>query len=135
MDMFSALIQPVILIPGVGLLIMSTTARFGQLEAEVGKVAGRTDPASRQLVAALMRRAGKFRLALMALYSSAAILASASLIGGVLMLVSDAGTVAVQVLTCIAVLCLFAALITLLIESRMAIEALDHLAGEGDAGE
>lgn len=132
--MFTVLIQPVILIPGVGLLILSTTARFGQLEAEVGKVAGQDDAASRSLVAALMGRAHKFRFALMALYSSAAILAGASLIGGILIFVSDAAAPVIQVLTCIAIAFLFSALMALLIESRLATAALDHLARRtGDA--
>ncbi len=128
--MFSALIQPVILIPGVGLLILSTTARFGQLEAEVGKIAGQGDSESRRLVAALLGRAHKFRFALMALYSSAAILAGASLVGGILIFISESSAAVVQALTCIAIAFLFSALMALLIESRMAIAALNHLAGE-----
>ena len=131
MDLFSVLIQPIVLIPGVGLLILSTTARFGQLEAELGKVTERSQPADQELVRALIRRAHKFRFALMALYASAAVLAGASLVGGILTFVSDAPAATVQALTCVAIAFLFSALMALLIESRMAIAALTHLAGKG----
>lgn len=128
MESFSALLQPVILISGVGLLILSTTARFGQLEAEVNRLTGASDAASGKLLEHLLLRARRYRLALMCLYASAAILAGATLIGGALALFGTLAVPVTQALTCFAVLWIFVALTTLFIESRMAIEALEHQA-------
>lgn len=139
MESFSALLQPVILISGVGLLILSTTARLGQLEAEVNQTAPKSDGASRNLLRHLLLRARKFRLALMSLYASAAVLAGATLLGGALILFSSLAVLVTQLLTCLAVVGIFVALIALLIESRLAIEALEHSAASaplvnGDPG-
>ena len=128
MDSFSALLQPVILISGVGLLLLSTTARLGQLEAEVNRTSAEADPASRELLRHLLLRARKFRLALMSLYASAAILAGTTLLGGALALVSPMAVPVTQILTCFAVVWIFVALIALLIDSRLAIEVLEHSA-------
>ncbi len=128
MESFSVLLQPVVLISGVGLLILSTTARFGQLEAEVNRLTGASDEASGRLLQHLLLRARKYRLALMCLYASAAILAGATLIGGALALVGSLAVPVTQALTCFAVLWIFVALVALLIESRLSIEALEHQA-------
>ena len=130
MDVFSALLHPMILISGVGLLILSTTARLGQVEAEVNKTAGQSDPASRRLLRHLLQRARKFRVALMSLYASATVLAGSTLLGGALALFSDIAVPVTQGLTCVAIVGFFVALIALLIESRLAIEALEHAAGD-----
>jgi len=130
MESFSALLQPVILISGVGLLLLSTTSRLGQLEAEVNRTAGRSDEASRTVLRHLLLRARKFRLALMSLYTSAAILAGTTLLGGALALFSDLAVPVTQALTCLAVVWIFVALIALLLDSRLAIEALEHGARE-----
>lgn len=128
MDVFSALLQPVVLISGVGLLILSTTARFGQLEAQVNRLAGAGDDGGGTLMRHLLSRARKFRFALMSLYASAALLAGTTLLGGVLSLVSSLAVPLTQVLTCFAVVWIFTALVALLAESRLAIETLEHQA-------
>ena len=128
MESFSVLLQPVVLISGVGLLILSTTARFGQLEAEVKGLTGASDEASHTLLRHLLLRARKYRLALMCLYGSATILAGTTLVGGALALVGTLAVPVTQALTCFAVLWIFVALVALLIESRLSIEALEHQA-------
>ncbi len=128
MESFAAVLQPVFLMSGVALLLMSTTARFGLLETEVEKTAGQSDSASQKLLQHLVQRARKYRLALTSLYAGAAILAGATVLGGGLSLFSPLAVMVTQILTCLAVICVFIALIALLLESRMAIEAVEHTA-------
>ena len=90
------------------------------------RTTGQSDEASRILLRHLLLRARKFRLALMSLYTSAAILAGATLLGGTLALVSDHAVPVTQGLTCLAVVWIFVALIALLLDSRLAIEAIEH---------
>ena len=69
---------PLLLIPGVGLLVLSTSARFGQLHQEMlrQKSEGRS-----RAVTHLCRRARLLHSALVSFYVSIAVLASSSLLG------------------------------------------------------
>ncbi len=69
---------PLLLIPGVGLLVLSTSARFGQLHQEMlrQKSEGRSGA-----VTHLCRRARLLHSALVSFYLSIAVLASSSLLG------------------------------------------------------
>jgi ABC-type spermidine/putrescine transport system permease subunit II len=69
---------PLLLIPAVGLLVLSTSARFGQLHEEFHRHRGEKD--SRALKH-LYRRARLIHSALVSFYISVAVLALASLLG------------------------------------------------------
>ena len=69
---------PLLLIPAVGLLVISTSARFGQLHEEVHRHRGeKGSPALKHLY----RRAHLIHSALVSFYISVAVLALASLLG------------------------------------------------------
>ena len=72
---------PLLLKPGVGLLILSTSARFGQLHEELHRhlAAGNSSAVNH-----LRSRARLLHTALVSLYSSVGILAFASLFGAVI---------------------------------------------------
>ncbi|MDJ0840396.1 MAG: DUF2721 domain-containing protein [Acidobacteriota bacterium] len=121
-------LAPLLLLPGVALLIMSTSARYGQLHAEIHR-----DKISGRALATLFFRAKLFRNALVCLYFSVSAFAVSSLVGGLLTYsgIDGAGTVVFG--TCVGVLALVAAAGTLLMESVKALDIIrDHLEGGRD---
>ncbi len=117
MDVFGVLLQPVILIPGVGLLILSTAARFGQLEGPA-RGPGGPDPDG------LLRRARRFHIALIALYVAVLVLAISSIGGGLIFLLDRPPHGFVTATVCLAVLAVLVAVATLLTECRLAMRML-----------
>ena len=69
---------PLLLIPGVGLLVLSTSARFGQLHQELRR---HRDEGHSRAVEHLCRRARLLHSALVSFYLSVAMLAFSSLLG------------------------------------------------------
>ena len=69
---------PLLLIPGVGLLVLSTSARFGQLHQELHR---QRDKRHSHAVKHLCRRARLLHSALVSFYVSIAVLAFSSLLG------------------------------------------------------
>lgn len=69
---------PLLLIPAVGLLVISTSARFGQLRDEFHRHTGEQEPSA---LKHLCRRASLIHSALVSFYTSVAVLALASLLG------------------------------------------------------
>jgi hypothetical protein len=76
-------LTPLILLPGVALLIGSTSARFGQLHTEFHRLVDHPDAQARILGRHLLKRAVILRNALVALYGSVGLFALGSLLGGV----------------------------------------------------
>lgn len=114
-------ITPLALLPGVALLVMSTAARFGQLHAEIHHHLDHehdhrhaSGPPGQ-----LLERATLLRNALVSLYVAVALLAVASLTGGVALLWMAEVVVPVVALTSISVLCVAIAAYCLIQESRM----------------
>ena len=69
---------PLLLIPGVGLLVLSTSARFGQLHQELSR---QQSTGHSRAVKHLCQRARLLHLALVSQYVSIAVLALSSLLG------------------------------------------------------
>ena len=69
---------PLLLIPGVGLLVLSTSARFGQLHQELNRQLAENNERS---VRVLCRRARLLHSALLSQYVAIAVLAVSSLLG------------------------------------------------------
>lgn len=122
-------ITPLALLPGVGLLVMSTAARFGQLHSEVHHHLEH-DTSHGMLPGRLMERATLLRNALVSLYLAVALLALASLAGGVALLWMSNVVFPVVTLTSISVLCVAYAAYTLIRESRMLLDIIHAHAGE-----
>lgn len=78
MDSTELWAAPLLLLPGVGLLILSTSIRFGKLHEELQLRRGQGQLTA---VAHLCRRARFFHIALVSLYISVALLALSSLLG------------------------------------------------------
>lgn len=74
-------LTPLILLPGVALLIVSTSARFGQLHADFHQILERPNAHAKILSRNLVQRSGLFRDALASLYISVGLFALGSLVG------------------------------------------------------
>lgn len=76
-------LTPLVLLPGVALLIVSTSARFGQLHDEFHRLLDHPGSHGKILAKHLLRRCALFRDSLVALYASVGLFAFGSLLGGV----------------------------------------------------
>lgn len=76
-------LTPIILLPGVALLTVSTAHRFGQIQAEFHRLLDHTDSHAQIVTRSLIRRARLYRDALASLYASIGLFALGSLLGGV----------------------------------------------------
>jgi len=74
-------LTPLILLPGVAMLIMSTSARYAQIHSEIHHLLDENNSNAGKIIKHLLIRAKLFRNALVSLYSSAAFLALAGLVG------------------------------------------------------
>ncbi|RMF61316.1 MAG: DUF2721 domain-containing protein [Bacteroidetes bacterium] len=81
MDLTGLWLTPLVLLPGVALLILSTSVRLNRLHDEVHELADHPGAVSPVEVERLMRRARLYRDALVALYVCVGLFALASLLG------------------------------------------------------
>jgi hypothetical protein len=75
-------LTPLILLPGVALLIMSTSARFWQIHEEFHRFLEQPDDHAKIVSRQLLRRGRLFRNALLCLYTSVGLFSIGSLLGG-----------------------------------------------------
>jgi hypothetical protein len=116
-------LTPLILLPGVALLIASTSARFGRIHVELYRLIDHPDAYSRVLGRHLLRRSTIFRNALLALYGSVSLFAIGSLLGGVVNLWRPESLWVVGGLTICGIGCIVFASIQLLWDSFICLEA------------
>ena len=122
-------ITPLLLLPGVALLVMSTSVRFAQIHGEIHDLAERAGPASEITAGRLLQRSILFRDALVGLYLSVAFLALAGLVGGVIEFLSGRAVWLVMAFTCAGIGCLLYAAIQLIRESLRAVDIIkEHVA-------
>jgi hypothetical protein len=76
-------LTPIILLPGVALLTVSTAHRFGQIQAEFHRLLDHPDSHAQIVARSLLIRARLYRDALASLYASVGLFALGSLLGGV----------------------------------------------------
>jgi hypothetical protein len=130
MDELGLWVSPVVLVSGVGLLILSTSARYGQLHAELrelihdthdGKLA---DDSATMFYEHLRNRTHLLLSALFGLYLSIGLLVTATLVGalGAIWTMSQIPVVA---LTCAGILGIAFAALQLIRESRLFLHTVD----------
>lgn len=88
MDTFATEVwlTPILLLPGVALLTVSTAHRFGQVQAEFHRLLDHPDRHAQIVARSLVLRARLYRDALSSLYASIGLFALGSLLGGVVQL-------------------------------------------------
>lgn len=120
-------LTPLILLPGVALLIVSTSARFGQLHTEIHRLLDRRDTHAKMLSGHLLSRSALFRDALVALYVSVGLFAFGSLLGGVVNLWRPNSLWVVGSATMIGIGCIVYAAIQLVREALVCLQVfVDH---------
>ena len=92
-------VTPLVLLPGVALLVISTSTRYAQLHEEFHRLLVSTEPTTVDLARHLLARARFFRNALIALYTSVCLFALGSLVGAITLLWFEGSPAVVQVLT------------------------------------
>jgi hypothetical protein len=117
---------PLLLLPGVALLVMSTSARYAQIHTEIHQILG--EKIQSTLVEQLLSRSRMFRNALVSLYVVVSLFALASLSGGFIMLIDEKASYLVMVLTCAGIGALLFAALQLVRESILSLDIIkDHL--------
>ena len=76
-------LTPLVLLPGVAMLVMSTSVRYGQIHQEFHRLVGEMASANDPHTDSLMHRAKLFRNALVGLYTSVTALAVSGMVGGI----------------------------------------------------
>ena len=125
MDIVGVWLSPLLLLPGAGLLIMSTSQRFNRLHDEIHHLMEEDSGKSAGTANHLMQRAKYFRNALVFLYLSIAIFAVAGLLGGITSGLGDVSKYITIALTIIGIFCLAAASIILIKESSLALKIIE----------
>ena len=120
-------LTPLVLLPGVALIIVSTSARFGQLHNEFHRLLDHPDAHGKILAQHLMRRCTLFRDSLVALYTSVGLFAFGSLLGGVVNLWRPESLWVVGGSTMMGIGCIVYASVQLVRESLICLRVLvDH---------
>lgn len=116
-------ITPLVMLPGVALLVMSTSIRYGQIHQEFHHFQ-ENDVTPDEAPGMLLRRAVLFRNALVALYVAICLLALASLGGGVASLWEGDAHIPVVGLTAAAVATVAYAAVALVRESLRSLDVI-----------
>ena len=117
---------PILLLPGVALLVMSTATRFGQIHSELHHLLETGEVVTPTLWQHLSRRATLFQNALVSLYLSIGAFVMGSLVGALLDMAGRSPTWAVTAFAFTGILCLIFATYELILESRSSFEIITH---------
>lgn len=118
-------LTPLLLLPGVGMLIMSTSVRYGQLHEELHRLIERDAPMSELETRHFLRRSKLFRNAFVSLYASIICLAASGLLGGALSLSEAAEQDAALVITGVGIALIVYAALALCREAIMSTDAIN----------
>lgn len=125
MSMEQVWFAPLLILPGVALLILSTATRYMQAHAEVHHALERDKNSdARLMLTILLARCVLFRNALVALYVSAGLLAAAAFIGGALIRWQWLGNDLMLYLSGAGIGCLIYALYELIHESMRSLHVI-----------
>ena len=128
MDSIGIWLSPLLLLPGAALLIMSTSARYGQVHAELHHLIMDGSKVNEAMRTYFLRRAILFRNALVSLYTSIVSFALAGLLGGLTSAWEAFSLKVVIVLTCGGILLLLAGAGCLVLESTVSLNVVrDHI--------
>jgi len=117
-------LTPLLIMPGVGLLVISTSARYGQIHLEIQRLTSLGSGSPIVENAHLVMRARLFRDALVALYTCASVLVLGSLLGGLTHSWTDLSRWIIITLTGLGILSFFWATVQLIRESIKSLEII-----------
>lgn len=125
-------LTPLILLPGVALLIVSTAARFSALQDEFHFLMEHSERRAQITARGLVRRARFYRNALVCLYSAVALFSVGSLVGGVLNVWLPEHLWLVAALTILGIGAVVVGAAYLLRESLLSMQVVEELSAEVD---
>ena len=117
-------LTPMILLPGVGLLTVSTANRFGQIQGEFHRLMDHPDNHAKIVARYLLTRARLYRDALASLYISVGLFSLGSLLGGVVNLWRPQSLWVVGGLTIVGIAAIVYASVQLLRESMLSLQVV-----------
>ena len=117
-------LTPLVLLPGVAMLVMSTSVRYGQIHQEFHRLVEENSFRDGPHARSLLHRATLFRNALVGLYASITALALGSMLGGLADLLMAESVWVVQGLTVLGVLALVYSAFELVRESVLSLHVL-----------
>ena len=119
-------IIPILLLPGVALLILSTATRYGQIHSELHHLLDIDEAVTADFWQHLNRRSILFRNALVSLYFSVGAFVMGSLVGALVEMTGRTSTVTVTAFAFVGILCLIFAAYELILESRSSFLIITH---------
>ena len=126
-------LTPLILLPGVALLIVATSHRYVQVHIEVHHIIETHTDAAPCSFQNLLKRSGLLRDALVDLYVSVALFSMASLLGGLARLWDKQAFWIVVSLACVGIFSLVFASVQLIREALLSMELIKEHAREIEA--
>jgi hypothetical protein len=117
-------ISPLLLLHGAGLLVMSTSQRFNRLHDEIHHLLNDKSEMNKETYLHLLRPANYFKNALVLLYISISLFATAGLVGGITSGLTNFSFYVTVALTIIGIFCLAAASILLIKESTLSLQIM-----------
>ncbi len=120
-------LTPLVLLPGVALLTVSTASRFGQVQSEFHRLLDHPDSHAKILARSLVTRARLYRDALASLYAAIGFFALGSLLGGVINLWQPESLWLVGGLTIAGIASIVFAAVQLLRESLLSLQLVREL--------
>lgn len=117
-------ITPLLMLPGIATLIISTAARYSTLHAEIHRVLDMQGESQLLSTTHLMTRALHFRNALVAQYVSVFLLVSASLIGALFEVTQMKGDMWVLIVLSVGVAVIAYSTFELIRESRFSLDVI-----------
>lgn len=130
MDQATSWLAPLLLLPGVALLIVSTAARSGQVHDELHHwlMGERGAKLSAGVVDHMRQRARLFRTALICLYLTVCLLALGGMLGLVTGAAPDLSVALIAIFSGVGILTLIAAAVSLARETLLSLEVIEaHL--------
>ncbi|MFQ5399543.1 MAG: DUF2721 domain-containing protein [Anaerolineae bacterium] len=128
-------LTPLILLPGVALLVLSTSIRYGQIHSEFHHLLKDNSDTAKTIARHLLARSILFRNALFGLYISVGFFSIASLIGGVASMFARDFDLIVVALTFVGILGLVFASVELIQESVTSLRIIREHAEQVRGGE
>lgn len=116
MSTFQFLVQPLILLSGVALLILSTSVRHGPVEAELQRILSKPGSVPETSRTQLYARVRLFRFSFLTLYGAAGLLVITSLVGAILEALGTFSQAPMVILICISFLFVLAGVASLCLE-------------------
>lgn len=123
-------VTPLLILPGVGLLIMSTAARYEAIHAEIHELLHDTGQEAAQCAGHVLTRARLLRTALVALYAAASSIAASALVAALVIWRGGEAPWPAWALLTLGVACVLVATATLTRESVASLRIMEDHAAE-----